>query len=339
MKETLDSRIDKIRADIKDLEEMPLVSDSAKMFREVFVAEDKARLARMEAAVVESRCRQHTTLQQHSDSYKFVPGIAFNNIKNCWEHWDRVVKPKCYVVGISGGVDSSVTAALAAKIYGKENILGVMMPNGEQKDISDSEEVCKCLGIKSVIVNIGKTYEELLDEVTYEALKPLGLDTASYDTKTNMPARLRRTTLYAIAQSVGGIVLNTCNTSESICGYDTLWGDNAGSYAPIQGLTKTEVIAMGDWFGLPKHLTHMTPVDGLQPLSDEQKLGFKYADLDRYIREDIGTPEFKEKVDTLYLKNKFKTDIVQIPHPNFDYLGNFVRYNNLPDVRTSKETR
>ena len=114
---------------------------------------------------------------------------------------------------------------------------------------------------------------------------------------------------------------------------------NMGSYAPIQGLTVTEVIALGDWLGLPQHLTHKTPVDGLQPKTDEEKLGFKYADLDRYIREDIGSPEFKAKVDDLYRRNKFKTDIVQIPHPNFDYLGNFVRYNNLPDVRTSKETR
>lgn len=269
--------------------------------------------------------------------YNFSPESAFDRIATHWKLWDKSVIPNRYVVGISGGVDSSVTAALAAKIFGRGTIIGILMPNGVQRDIDDSVEVCRSLDIEFVIVNIGEAYDELLKEVTWRALKPLGIDGASYDTKTNMPARLRMTTLYAIAQSIGGIVLNTCNTSESICGYDTLWGDNAGSYAPIQGLTKTEVIALGDWLGLPQYLTHKTPVDGLQPKTDEEKLGFKYAALDRYIREDIGTPEFKAKVDALYRRNKFKTDIVQIPHPDFDDLGNFVRYNNLPDFCAKSE--
>ena len=272
-------------------------------------------------------------------TYKFNPEIAYNKIAYHWEQWDKLVQPKCYVVGISGGKDSTVVAGIGVKNFGYDKIIGVMLPNGEQKDISDSEEVCKFLGIRAVTVNIGKAYEELLDEVTYGALKPLGMDTASYDTKTNTPARLRMSALYAIAQSLGGIVLNTCNLSEDTVGYATLYGDNAGSYSPIQGLTVTEVIALGDWLDLPQHLTHKTPVDGLQPKTDEDKLGFKYADLDRYIREDIGSPEFKAKVDDLYRRNKFKTDIVQIPHPNFDYLGNFVRYNSLPEVRTSKATK
>lgn len=269
--------------------------------------------------------------------YNFNPESAFYRIAEHWQEWDKTVKPSCYVVGISGGKDSSVVAAAGKVIFGRENIVGVMMPKGEQSDINDSIEVCKTLGIKSVSVNIGKTYEELLDEVTYGALKPLGVEEVSYDTKTNTPARLRMTALYAVAQSLNGIVLNTCNLSEDTVGYSSFGGDNMGSYAPIQGLTVTEVIALGDWLGLPQHLTHKTPVDGLQPKTDEEKLGFTYADLDRYIREDIGTPEFKEKVNALYLKNKFKTDIIQIPHPDFDDLGNFVRYNNLPDFRAKSE--
>jgi NAD+ synthase len=136
-------------------------------------------------------------------------------------------------------------------------------------------------------------------------------------------------TLYAVAQTVGGMVLNTCNLSEDVVGYATLWGDNAGSYAPIQGLTVTEIRQLGDWMDLPHHLIHKTPIDGLQPLSDEDKLGFSYEALDRYIREDIGSDEFKAHINELYRKNKFKTDIVRIPGPNFDDLGNFVRYNNL----------
>lgn len=266
------------------------------------------------------------------NKYEFYPERAYNEIKAHWEKWAQLVKAKGWVVGISGGKDSTVVAALAAKIFGAEKVLGIMMPNGEQKDIKDSEEVCKCLGIKSVVVNIGKAYEELLDEVTYGALKECGIDKAHPDTITNMPARLRMTALYAVAQSLGYMVLNTCNLSEDVCGYATLGGDNMGSYAPIQGLTVSEIRILGDWLGLPFHLVHKTPIDGLQPLSDEDKLGFTYADLDRYIRQDIGNPTFKEKIDGIYRRNKFKTEIVRIPHPDFDYLGNFVRYNNLPGV-------
>lgn len=268
------------------------------------------------------------------DKYEFSPERAYNEIKAHWEQWAKSVNAKRWVVGISGGKDSTVVAALASRIFGADTVLGVMMPNGKQKDISDSKEVCKFLGIKSVTVNIGKAFEELQDEIVYEALQICGVEKPSADTITNMPARLRMTTLYAVAQSVGGIVLNTCNLSESAVGYATLYGDNAGSYAPIDGLTVTEIRALGDWLGLPHNLVHKIPVDGLQPLSDEDKLGFTYADLDRYIREDIGTPEFKEKIDGIYRRNKFKTDIVQIPHPNFDYLGNFVKYNNLTDARS-----
>lgn len=266
--------------------------------------------------------------------YSFNPEKAYQFIKSHWENWAKPIEPTGYVVGISGGKDSTVVAALAAKIFGKEKVVGVMMPNGEQSDISDSLEVCSHLGIKQVTVNIGKTYEELLDAVTYGALEPLGLKKASSDTTTNMPARLRMTALYAVAQSLPGkwMVLNTSNLSEKVIGYGTFGGDDFGSYSPIGGLTVTEVIPLGDWLGLPHHLVHKTPVDGLQPLSDEQKLGFTYADLDRYIREDISTPELNEKVNALYKKNKFKTEIVQIPHPPFRSLGNHVwRNNNVED--------
>ena len=266
------------------------------------------------------------------EPYKFNPEQAFEIISTHWKEWASANNVEQWILGISGGVDSSVTAALAAKIFGYDNVLGVLMPNGEQKDIEDSKEICRHLKIEWCTVNIGKAYEELLDEVVYGALRAYGIERASADTTTNMPARLRMTALYAVAQSTDRMVLNTCNLSESTAGYDTLWGDDAGSYAPIQGLTKTEVIALGDWLGLPHNLTHKTPIDGLQPKTDEEKLGFAYADLDRYIREDVGTPELKAKVDALYRRNKFKMDMIHIDGPNFNALGNFVRYNNLPDA-------
>ena len=197
------------------------------------------------------------------ENYKFNPEQAFNTISDHWKKWAAAHGVEKWVVGISGGVDSSVTAALAAKIFGADNVIGVLMPNGEQKDIEDSKEICRHLKIEWWTVNIGKAYEELLDEVVYGVLRAYGIERASADTTTNMPARLRMTALYAVAQSTDRMVLNTCNLSESTAGYDTLWGDDAGSYAPIQGLTKTEVIALGDWLGLPHNLVVSNFFSGL----------------------------------------------------------------------------
>lgn len=266
------------------------------------------------------------------DKYEFNPEDAFNRIQEHWRKWSDSVGTKKWVIGISGGKDSTVVAALAARIFGKESVYGVMMPNGYQGDLMDAMEVCRTLGINRYKVSIFNAYESMITELKLNVFNFEGYEEASYDTKTNLPARLRMCTLYAIAQTVGGMVLNTCNLSEDCVGYCTAFGDNAGSYAPIQGLTVTEIRQLGDWLGLPHELVHKTPVDGLQNKTDEEKLGFTYADLDRYIREDVGTEEFKAKINALYRKNKFKTDMVHITGPDFDYLGNFVRYNNLPDV-------
>lgn len=262
------------------------------------------------------------------DKYEFKPEEAFNRIQEHWRRWAASVGAKKWVIGISGGKDSTVVAALAARIFGNESVLGVMMPNRVQSDLKDSREVGEVLGIYGITVNIGEAYLNLSSRIR----GMLGVE-LSEDTQINLPARLRMCTLYAIAQTVGGMVLNTSNLSEDVVGYATLWGDDTGSYAPIQGLTVTEIRQLGDWLGLPHNLVHKTPVDGLQSKTDEEKLGFTYADLDRYIREDVGTDEFKARINEMYRKNKFKTDMVHIVGPDFDYLGNFVRYNNLSDVR------
>lgn len=259
------------------------------------------------------------------EPYNFNPEQAFEIISTHWKKWASALDVEKWVVGISGGKDSTVVAALASKIFGVDNVLGVMMPNGEQKDISDSKEVCKFLGIKSVTVNIGKAFEELQDEIVYEALQICGIENPSADTITNMPARLRMTTLYAIAQSVGGIVLNTSNRSENVVSFATLYGDHAGSYAPIQNLTVTEVMQVGDYLGLPRHLVHKTPIDGLQPLSDEDKLGVSYADIDKVIREDKGSAATKQKVWDYYKRGKFKLRMVQMEGPTFAYLPDVFR--------------
>lgn len=264
--------------------------------------------------------------------YNFKPEEAFFYIRQDWETFARLENINKWVIGISGGKDSTVVAGLAARIFGKENVIGVMMPCGAQKDQNDARAIIDFLGIKGVEVNIGKAFEEMLDEVTFGALKPLGIEKASQDTRINMPARLRMTALYAVAQSVGGFVVNTCNLSERAVGFSTLFGDDSGSFAPIQDLTVTEVMALGDWLGLPHELVHKTPIDGLQPKTDEEKLGVTYEAIDEYIRRDMVTEEDKKIIDALYRRNEFKTDIVHIPGPNIMPLGlyNFVRYYNTP---------
>ena len=225
-------------------------------------------------------------------------------------NWTKSILEKNHqtkvVIGISGGKDSSVVAAICAKAIGPENVIGVMMPNGEQKDIADSQKLIDFLGIKNVTVNIGPAFEALCNSMN------LGQE-LSYDTLTNLPARLRMSTLYAVAQTVGGFVANTCNLSEDTVGYATLYGDNAGSFAALSKLTTEEVMEIGDDLGLPFELVHKVPIDGLQPKTDEDKLGFTYHEVNELIRKGIKGPHF-EKIIDMYRKNKFKLDIVRIPY-------------------------
>ena len=253
----------------------------------------------------------------NTSTYHFNAQAAFLHIETHLHHWAAEVGAEQFVVGISGGKDSAVVAALLARIFGPEHVLGVLLPNGLQADIRDAREVVQLLGIRSLEVNIRPCFSALLDE-----LRPRC--DISESCLINLPARLRMSALFAIAQcEPHAFVVNTSNLSEDIVGYATQFGDNAGCYAPIQSLTVTEVRALGDWLGLPAHLVHKTPADGLQQCSDEERLGFSYAELDRLIRLDAGSAGFREKVQHLYRINRYKQDIVQMPHPLFPF-PNFV---------------
>ena len=218
------------------------------------------------------------------------------------------------VIGISGGKDSSVVAALCAEALGKDRVIGVTMPNGVQKDISDSMRLINHLGIRYCCVNIGDTYNALMAAVK-EQLGTLGVD-VSGQTTINMPPRLRMTTLYAISQSMNGRVANTCNLSEDWVGYSTRYGDAAGDFSPLGGLTVAEVKAIGKELGLPIDLVEKTPSDGLCGKSDEDNLGFTYAVLDRYIRTgQCDDPDIRALIDDKHAKNLFKLK----PIPHFEY--------------------
>ena len=218
------------------------------------------------------------------------------------------------VIGISGGKDSSTVAALCVEALGRDRVIGVTMPNGVQKDISDSIKLINHLGICHINVNIADTCKALMASVQ-EQLAEQGKE-VSRQTIINMQPRVRMTTLYAISQSMNGRVANTCNLSEDWVGYSTRYGDAAGDFSPLGGLTVAEVIAIGKVLGLPVDLVEKTPSDGLSGKSDEDNLGFTYATLDRYIRTgECDDPKIKAIIDEKHVNNIFKLE----PIPHFEY--------------------
>lgn len=244
---------------------------------------------------------------------------AFSEIERGWKAWAALFANKTAVVGISGGVDSSCVAALGVRIFGKENVVGVSMPCDGQKDIDDVNLAFETLGIKRVDIDIGDMFADLHYKLENNCIE------MNDQAKTNAPARLRMTALFAVAQSLGGVVINTCNRSESVCGYDTLFGDSCGCYAPVKNLVKTEVMNLTSWLGLPNRLAYKTPVDGLQPLTDEEKFGFSYAELDAFIRsataveDGLTRPESAKKILDLYSRNRFKLEMINIKGPDFGF--------------------
>ncbi len=208
------------------------------------------------------------------------------------------------VVGISGGKDSSIAAALCVEALGKERVIGVLMPQGKQHDIDMAYLLVKHLGIKHYEVNIQEAVNGLLAGIPAE----LEITTLS---KTNLPPRIRMTTLYAVSQSCNGRVCNTCNLSEDWVGYSTRYGDSVGDFSPLSHLTVTEVKEIGHLLGLPAVLVEKTPIDGLCGKTDEENLGFTYAELDVYIRTGvIADPDKKELIDKKHKANLFKLELM-----------------------------
>ena len=212
------------------------------------------------------------------------------------------------IIGISGGCDSSVTAALLVKALGKDRVIGVLMPNGDQYDIDCSYQLVKFLDIKHYVININKPYLELTNEIDNK----LKIDSKSYDIyRTNTPSRVRMATWYGISGLLNGRVANTCNLSEDYVGYSTKFGDSAGDFSPISNFTKTEVRELGEELGLPKNLIYKVPEDGMSFKSDEEKLGFTYEVLDKYIRTgEIDDLKIKEKIDKMHLATLHKIQLM-----------------------------
>lgn len=267
--------------------------------------------------------------------------ICVDYIKNFFKETDG----KTAVIGISGGKDSTVAAALCVKALGKENVFGVLMPNGltsesAAKDLADGQEVCRILGIKYHIFDIHEAYHSLLfnvENLLYCKNNKLEAAKASDQTKINLAPRIRMSVLYAIAQSLeGGRVINTTNACERFVGYGTLFGDTVGDLALLKNLTVSEIYKIGDALGLPHDLVHKIPTDGLTGKSDEDVLGVTYADIEKYWKavnysdtyhdegqayynmQDLMNKEIFEKIKTLHLNSEFKRQIINVPGPEFN---------------------
>ena len=218
------------------------------------------------------------------------------------------------VVGISGGKDSSVAAALCVEALGKERVIGVLMPKGVQFDIDMAYLLVEHLGIKHIEINIEDTFNALMGEISSKI-------EVSQQTKINVSPRIRMTALYAVSQSFNGRVVNTCNLSEDWVGYSTRYGDAAGDFSPMCNLTVTEVKEIGRVLGLPDVLVDKVPIDGLCGKTDEENLGFTYAELDKYIRTgEIEDKAKKEIIDKKHKANLFKLQLMPSFKPEKSYL-------------------
>ncbi len=210
------------------------------------------------------------------------------------------------VVGISGGKDSSIVAALCVEALGRDRVIGVLMPCGEQHDIDMAKLLVDTLGIRHYIVNIKDAVEGITNAIPFEL---------SEQSRTNLPPRVRMATLYAVSQTHNGRVANTCNLSEDWVGYSTRYGDSAGDFSPCSNLTVQEMKAIGRLIGLPDVLVDKVPIDGLCGKTDEDNLGFTYAELDRYIRTgEIEDLDKKAKIDRMHKMNLFKLQLM----PSFE---------------------
>ncbi len=227
------------------------------------------------------------------------------------------------VIGISGGKDSTIVAKLCVEALGTDRVIGVMMPCGVQKDISDSIRVCEYLGIKNYTINI-----EGAVNATLKQMEDAGIE-ISNQTIVNLPPRIRMSTLYAVSQSHNGRVSNNCNLSEDICGFSTRFGDSVGDFSPLSNLTTVEIVQIGDYLGIPYDLVHKIPMDGLNTnendeyITDEDILGVKYSDIHLYAREPgklkAENPTVFEAIHQKAMKNLFKLKPMPAYEPDKTY--------------------
>ena len=250
-------------------------------------------------------------MEQFKQMYKFDVEKVTKNLIQWIQDWFEENGKGCNaVIGISGGKDSTISAALCVAALGKDRVIGIRMPNGRQYDIDDAIKVCEYLGIQSYEHNIQE-----IEAAVYNSVPDSSHILLSKQSRINLPARIRMTVLYFYSQSLNGRVVNNCNLSENWVGYSTRYGDAAGDFALLQNLTVTEIKQIGHYLGLPADLVDKTPSDGLCGSTDEDAFGFTYDELDKYIREGIEPEKTKkDRIDYLHKINQFKLKLI----PKFD---------------------
>ena len=254
-----------------------------------------------------------TSFRQKNDIVQWIRDWFDKNGKDCNA-----------IIGISGGKDSSIVAALCVEALGKDRVIGIQMPNGIQTDINYADEIIEYLDIKHYECNIEDAFMSILDFIG----NTLGPNNITDQTMINLPPRLRMSALYAYSQSLNGRVANTCNMSETFVGYETIFGDAAGDFAPLKNYTVSEVIGIGRALRLPDKFINKVPSDGLCGKSDEDSLGVTYNQIDNFIcsmegvptKEFIANAEVNRKIQTMYEASQFKRDKINIPGPDNKYL-------------------
>lgn len=215
---------------------------------------------------------------------------------------------KGVVIGNSGGKDSATVLAMAVKAIGKENVLAVSMPcNSQSSDLEDAELVAKTFGVKNIIVDLSNSYNEMEKEINCKIEQSL-----SKESTINMKPRLRMTTLYGIAQSLGYLVIGTGNLCESMVGYTTKWGDSGSDFNPIGNFTVNEVLEIGRILGVPKEILKKAPNDGLGGLTDEEKMGIKYNQIEEMIETGNTEEKAKQEIIKRYKNSKHKRSLVPV---------------------------
>ena len=260
--------------------------------------------------VLDDKYKLDIDILEGGKEYHFDVAEVTDNLITWIRDWFNENGKDCNaVLGISGGKDSTIAAALCVKALGKDRVIGVLLPNGEQSDIRDAHLICSCLDIKYYVINIKDGVDS-----TYKELKRCGLE-ITQQVRENTPPMERTKCIRSVCRSQNGRMVNTCNLSEDYVGYFTIGGDGEGDFAPLADLTKTEVVAIGHYLGLPAELIDKTPSDGLCGKSDEDSFGFTYEELDKYIRTDSCNDDVKLLILKRHNANAFKLK----PRPKFVY--------------------
>ena len=248
----------------------------------------------------------------NNSGYSFNAKVECQHIIDWIREWfENNGKNWNAVIGISGGKDSTVVAALCKEALGADRVIGVLMPNGIQSDIEDAKAVVNHLGIRSIEINIEKAVNGLMEQISTFV-------EVSTQTKINLPPRIRMSTLYAISQSYYGRVANTSNLSEKIVSWETRWADSVGDFSPLAKYTATEVVSIGKELGLPIYLVEKIPTDGLCGHTDEESLGVTYQEIDEYIRTGKTNTRAQKIIDKRRIQYSFKSKPIPTYQPNLE---------------------